>query len=79
MKVNDFLFCSLNKPGNTNHSTAFAVTIVFATQLPCLNNLDIAMANLDFAQGSVNVPYLPAHNGDSDSAIGRVVRGVHEH
>ncbi|KAG0625073.1 hypothetical protein M758_2G025900 [Ceratodon purpureus] len=57
VKVTDFLFRGLNKPGNTNNPTANAVTPVFAAQLPGLNTLGISMARLDFAQGGVNVPH----------------------
>jgi quercetin dioxygenase-like cupin family protein len=57
VKVSDFVFHGLNKPGNTNNPTANAVTPVFAAQLPGLNTLGISLARLDFAQGGINVPH----------------------
>jgi quercetin dioxygenase-like cupin family protein len=57
VKVSDFLFQGLNKPGNTNNPTANAVTPVFAAQFPGLNTLGISLARLDFAQGGINVPH----------------------
>jgi hypothetical protein len=56
VKVTDFVFHGLNKPGNTNNPTANAVTPVFAAQLPGLNTLGISLARLYFAQGGINVP-----------------------
>ncbi|XP_024371020.1 putative germin-like protein 2-1 [Physcomitrium patens] len=58
VKVNDFLFRGLDKPGNTNGPTANAVTPVAAAQLPGLNTLGISLARLDFAKGGINVPHI---------------------
>jgi quercetin dioxygenase-like cupin family protein len=57
VKVMDFVFRGLDKPGNTNNPTANAVTPAFAAQLPGLNTLGIGLARLDFARGGINVPH----------------------
>jgi hypothetical protein len=57
VKVSNFVFHGLNKPGNTNNPTANDVTSVFAMQLLGLNTLGISLARLDFAHGGINVPH----------------------
>ncbi|KAH7836540.1 hypothetical protein Vadar_002711 [Vaccinium darrowii] len=71
VEANDFFFSGLNIAGNTANGLGVAVTPVFATQLPGLNTLGIAMARIDFAPLGVN----PPHTHPRASEILTVLKG----
>ncbi|KAH7836596.1 hypothetical protein Vadar_003288 [Vaccinium darrowii] len=71
VEANDFFFSGLNTAGNTANGLGVAVTPVFATQLPGLNTLGIAMARIDFAPLGVN----PPHTHPRASEILTVLKG----
>nr|GMC82971.1 putative germin-like protein 2-1 [Ipomoea batatas] len=55
--ANDFLFQSLNKPGNTSNPLGSAVSPVNVNNLPGLNTLGISLARIDFEPYGLNPPH----------------------
>ncbi|KAK1277945.1 Germin-like protein 8-2 [Acorus gramineus] len=53
----DFFFCGLNKPGNTNNKQGSNVTAVNVMQIPGLNTLGVSLARIDFAPYGLNPPH----------------------
>ncbi|XP_061339694.1 putative germin-like protein 2-1 isoform X1 [Gastrolobium bilobum] len=57
VEANDFFFSGIDIVGNTSNTVGTKVTPVFATQLPGLNTLGVAIARIDFAPWGVNPPH----------------------
>ncbi|KAK1284546.1 Germin-like protein 8-2 [Acorus calamus] len=53
----DFFFCGLNEPGNTDNKQGSNVTAVNVMQIPGLNTLGISLARIDFAPYGLNPPH----------------------
>ncbi|XP_021769754.1 germin-like protein [Chenopodium quinoa] len=57
VKVDDFHFQGLDKPGNTDNQVGSNVTRVTPANLPGLNTLGLSLARIDVAPYGVNTPH----------------------